>query len=363
MTTRELAAAAALVVALPLVLVQAGAGADDQIVVRPFEDDAFDWTEVLAESAVRASVHPYGARMLIVNLAPGGPHLAEVELRQGPGGRMQVGRTASWLVGRDGDESFFFDSDAGQLLQLGQVERVDVGLQDVARKYDGQVVGRTQLDTGPALVITFTQRDTGMLRERLFVDDGSGLVVRRETYDAQERPVRVVVLTDLDVQSVNLDIPTEPEAIEFGHSEPLSDRGIETLAVTGWDVPRQLPGDFRLAAGFALPASDGGAIHLVYTDGLYVLSLYEQHGHMAQEATADAVAYRSDGMHVYRWPGSEPERMVWSGEGMTFTAVTDAPMDTALQAIAALPSDPPDRFRDRLGRGFTRIGGWLWPFD
>lgn len=363
MTPRALAAAAALVFALPLVLAQARAQAEGDIEVRPFADGTFSWTEVLQDSAVRSAARAYSARMLVVNLAPGGPHLTEVELRQGPGGRLQVGRAESWLVGRGGSQSFFLDADAGQLLQLGRVERVDVGLQDVANKYDVDVTGRADLDSGPALAVTFTEREGGSLRERLFVDDATGIVVRRETYQADGRPVRVVALAELDVEGVRLDMPAPPEAVELGHREPLSERGIDTLGVTGWDVPRHLPGGFDLAAGFALPASDGGAIHLVYSDGLYVLSLYELHGHMAPEAVDDAVAYRSGDMHVYRWPGSEPERMVWTGAGRTFTAVTDAPMDTALQAIAALPSDPPDRFRDRLGRGFARIGRWLWPFD
>lgn len=364
MTPRALAAAAALVFALPLVLVQGGpAEADADIVVRPFDEGAFSWTEVLQDSVARSAARSYSARMVIVNLQPGGPHLTEVEVRHGPGGRMQVGRAESWLVGRGGNESFFFDSDAGELLQLGRVEQIAVSLEDVARKYDVSVAGRADLDSGPALVVTFTEIDGGTLRERLFVDDATGLVVRRETYVADRRPVRVVALTDLDVEGVRLDMPAPPEAVEFGHREALSAEGMETLGVTGWEVPDSLPGGFDLAAGFALPASDSGAIHLVYSDGLYVLSLYELHGHMAPEAAEGAVAYRSGEMHVYRWPGSEPERMVWSGAGRTFTAVTDAPMDTALQAIAALPSDPPDRFRDRLGRGFTRIGRWLWPFD
>jgi hypothetical protein len=362
-TPRVLAFAATLVFTLPLAVAHAQTDADRAIAVRPFEDGTFTWREVLDDAVARSSARAFRARMVILNLAPGGPHLTEADFRQGPGGRMQVGRAESWLVGRDRAASFFLDGDAGQLLQLGRIERVDVGVADIARKYDGEVVGRADLDTGPALVLVFTERDAGILRERLFVNDATGIVVRRETYGGDGRPVRVVALTGLDIEGVRMDMPEPTEMVEFGHREALSDQGIETLGVTGWDVPRELPGDFHLAAGYALPASDGGAIHLVYSDGLYVLSLYELHGHMAPETAEDAVPYRSGDMHVYRWPGSEPERMVWTGAGRTFTVVTDAPMDAAMQAIAALPSDPPDRFRDRLGRGFARIGRWLWPFD
>lgn len=67
-------------------------------------------------------------------------------------------------------------------------------------------------------------------------------------------------------------------------------------------------------------------------------------------------------MVIHRWPGAEPERMVWSGAGHTFTAVSDAPSDVVLHAVSALPHESPPSIGQRLMRGFGRIGDTLWPF-
>ncbi len=67
--------------------------------------------------------------------------------------------------------------------------------------------------------------------------------------------------------------------------------------------------------------------------------------------------------HVYRWPGSEPERMVWTGDGKTFTAISDAPYDQVLAAVGGFPNDPPGGLVDRMTRGVTRVARWVWPFD
>ncbi|MBW3659741.1 MAG: hypothetical protein KY457_13965, partial [Actinobacteria bacterium] len=67
--------------------------------------------------------------------------------------------------------------------------------------------------------------------------------------------------------------------------------------------------------------------------------------------------------HVWRWPGSEPERMVWTGEGRTFTVVSDAPFDQVMAAVQGFPNDVPGGVWTRMERGIGRVAGWLWPFD
>ena len=111
------------------------------------------------------------------------------------------------------------------------------------------------------------------------------------------------------------------------------------MAGHGWDVPTTVGPGFELRAGFTV--DDGAAVQLVYSDGLYTLSVYEQPGHVDVHALDGAVRSDRDGIPVYRWPGAEPERMVWNGDGHTFTAVTDAPADVLMDAVGDLPTTPP----------------------
>lgn len=362
MNRHFVAVSAVVTLALPLLFAGWQAGAEQDVAIEPPSSGAPTWSEVLQRSARQSDRMSYRAGMIIVNLSAGGPHLTEVQLARAPGGNLQLGRAESWLVGRDANQSFFVDEAAGHLLDLGQVEQLKVGLGDVSRKYDVELVGEAELDSGRSYVLVFRTAGDERAHERLFVHRDTGLVVRRETY-SNGAPVRVVTLTDLQIDPAPAITPPMEEASEFGPRENLSADGIETLSAAGWDVPQELPGGFSLAGSYAVTASESGAVHLVYSDGLYLLSVYEQPGHMAADAIDGATPFGHRGMYVYRWPGSEPERMVWSGAGRTFTAVTDAPPETALTALAALPADPPDRFRDRLGRGFVRIGRWIWPFD
>ena len=148
-----------------------------------------------------------------------------------------------------------------------------------------------------------------------------------------------------------------------GAFRTLSAEGLRILDETGWAVPEELPGGFQLRAGYATPEAGGASLHLVYTDGLYTVSVYEQVGRLDRSSVDGATEVRTADLHVWRWPGSEPERVVWSGEDLTFTAISDAPVDAVLEAVAGLPADRPTGVRRRLARGVRRVGGWLWPFD
>jgi hypothetical protein len=314
------------------------------------------WQEVLDRAVAASDETGFEARMVVVALDDDGPHLTEVAISRGAAGGLQVGRAESWLIGRHGEAAFFHDR-AGRLLRLRDIDRVRFDLAAVTRNYDITLDGRTTLDTGPAFAVRF-ERD-GVLCERLYVDDATGLVVRRETFMGGAIR-RVVALSDLVTTGENLAMPDGPSD-DWHERQLVADADRAALAATGWRIPDTLPGGFQLESSFRLAAAD--ALQLVYSDGLYTLTVFEQEGDVDRSALTGAVGYTVDGIPVYRWPGAEPERVVWSGDGQTFTAVTDAPMDTLMQAIAGLPHDQAPGLLTRIGRGLHRVGMWLWPFD
>lgn len=315
------------------------------------------WREVL-DRAVGATATGYEASMVVISLGDDGPGVTEVELRKDPDGDLSVAASEAWLIARDETSATFHDEDAGRLVKLSQVQSLPFTLPQVGRSYDIEVVGRARLLTGPAVAVAFHRGR--VLRERLFVDDETGLVVRRETYDTAGVPVRVTALTDLRMSDVDMETVQAPGDPALGTRERLSPAQVRELAGHGWEVPTTVGDGFDLRAGFGV--ADGAAVQLVYSDGLYTLSVFEQPGRVDADALDGAVRVEHDGIPVYRWPGAEPERMVWNGDGHTFTAVTDAPADVLMGAVADLPHDRAPGMPTRIRRGFARLGHWLWPF-
>jgi hypothetical protein len=182
----------------------------------------------------------------------------------------------------------------------------------------------------------------------------------------------------LGAHAVVTDVPGEQAHVEVDDTvrarSQLTGDGLELETVALSPVERQslvargvpaeaaLPGGFELVDAAEVDAVSVPTVHLVHSDGLYTLSVYVQMGRLATSATAGALALDlPDGGVVWRWPGSEPRRVVWSGDGMTFTALTDAPTSTLLMAVGGLPNDPAPSTLARVARGVSRAVDHLLP--
>ncbi|MEX1176965.1 MAG: sigma-E factor regulatory protein RseB domain-containing protein [Nitriliruptor sp.] len=303
----------------------------------------------------------YRGSLTVASFGQGGPQVTSVEVARSADGRLRAERRGAWELGRDADGSYLRTSRTGALLRLGGVSVRPFERDRFLRNYRIESGGTSQLDTGPANVLLATRRDGDVRSETLHVDRETGLIVRRETRDVDGRPVRVVAYTELEVDPAT-GLLTPPDA--DGEVERLSLTPVErrSLADRGVPAARELPGGFELLDASEVETAEVPTVHLVYGDGLYTLSLYVQRGRLATHATAEATRLDvPNGGAVWRWPGSEPRRVVWTGDGRTFTALTDAPTGALLTAVAALPSDPaPSTFR-RLARGLSRVGDRILP--
>lgn len=321
------------------------------------------WRAVLERAVEASRGASYEGRLVIVGFGRRGPELAEVEIAQGVAGGLRVGRAERWMVGRQEGDSFYWQPQAGTLLRLGSVDRPEFSIDALTSKYVVTSAEMAALRTGPAAVLSIREREHEHERERLYVDEATGLVVRRDTFRAGGRPSRVVAFTELQVSDLSITAPEGVDATSRGAYQPLGTDGLAVLGDVGWSVPEELPAGFRLRQGSALPDAEGSSLHLVYSDGLYTISVYQQFGRVDPDALRDASSVVDGGTHVYRWPGSEPERMVWSGDGKTFTAVSDAPFDQVLAAVQGFPNEVPGGVVARMQRGVSRVARWLWPFD
>lgn len=213
--------------------------------------------------------------------------------------------------------------------------------------------------TGRSASVVEARRGDGQVAGRFWVDRRTGMLLRREVFDADGRRVRSSAFVDLDVRPGAPAAPLMAMTVRSGGERP-SAAAVARLRDDGWLVPQALPSGFRLFE----TRRGGDVLHLAYTDGLSTLSLFAQDGALGSRPMAGFRAERVDGRPVWVRRAA-PERVVWSGGGRVWTLVSDAPEDAVLAAVGALPRDPApdDGLRSRLGRGLSRLGGMLNPFS
>ena len=301
-------------------------------------------------------------RLTVAALGDGGPQVTTVEVARRADGRMRAIRQGAWELGREDDGSYLRSERTGRLLELGGVQAGTFDRTRFLERYRVADRGYAEIDTGSARVVEVIDRSRGVVREILHLDEETGLVVRRETRDADGEPSRVVAYTSL---VVDRDVRARPTEHEDDEAEQVALDPVErrSLAERGLPASAELPGGFVLLDASEVRGTDLPTVHLVYGDGLYTLSVYVQEGRLARRATRQAVELRTPHHDevVWRWPGSEPRRIVWSGDRRTFTAVTDAPTGVLLAAVDGLPNDPATSTLGRLARGFSRVADHLLP--
>ncbi|MDP8961889.1 MAG: hypothetical protein M3N32_09775 [Actinomycetota bacterium] len=361
--------AARLAVAVPLVLLILVLGVVAQAGRASRADnpggEVEQWRDLLERAAAAGRQRAYQGKVVVVRFDEQGPVLGEVAVTQGSDGTLRTGSAQTWMLGEVDGEAFFADPDTGTLLWLGQVERSGFPLDRVAYNYEADLDGRRRVETGLADMITFRELGSNLPRERLYIDVESGLVVRRETFDARGVPVRLAAFTALElVPAVVPPLGSDWHRVLRHVQSDVSGRGVEILRDVGWVVPDQLPRRFALVDASAIGQGEGSSLHLLYSDGLYMLSVYQQRGRLDEKALEAhrAKATTLGGLRVYRWPSSEPAAYGWNGEEMAFTAISDAPPDVLAAALSGLPRDERPSLIRRLRRGLNRFAEWVWPF-
>lgn len=297
----------------------------------------------LLEQAAQAGRRlTYSGTQFVATWRAGSTHSALLELTHEPG-------RGSVVTGADDEAAAAGTAvlDPRMLVQLGAAYSLSVS-------GTGRCAGRS------ASVIE-ARRSGGELAGRFWVDRDSGMLLRREVYDAQGRRVRSSAFVDVEVDarpSVG-GVPVVAVGARTGSERP-SDAAVQRLRALGWHVPESLREDFRL---FETRLS-GDVLHLAYTDGLSTLSLFVQDGRLGSRGMSGFSVQSVGGRPV--WVRQEaPERVVWSGGERVWTLVSDAPHEAVLSVVGGLPRDPaPDTgMRSRLSRGLSRLAGMVNPFD
>ena len=270
---------------------------------------------------------PFSARVEVSWADKSGFHTAEVGVRA-VGGRISVQG-----VGDDGRATVVEDNgDAGGLLAPA-VERE----YDLVRREGPVVAGRpTEL--------VLLRRD-GELRERLAIDEATGLVLLREVFDAEGRQLRVVRVLQLDTAP----LPAPSSSVTRRADGPSLLR-VSSLS-SRYRAPESLAGGYRRVGAYR----HSRAVHLLYTDGLHGLSLFSQPGNLSSGALpAGGEPVRvgtATGVH-YTWPGGEV--ITWEAGSMVHTLVGDGAPADLLAAARSVPRPGRASVLDRV-RATSRL--------
>jgi sigma-E factor negative regulatory protein RseB len=205
-------------------------------------------------------------------------------------------------------------------------------------------------------------RGDGTLAARFWLDDATKLPLEREVFDTSAHVISEDVFINVRFENqAPASAPVGGPAVPQGPwAAPLPAPQLLALRVHGWLVPPDLPDGLSLFTGVQTQTSTGTVLDLGYSDGLSVISLFEQRGNLA----AKLVGWQKVTVAGHVIYAAEPDQrsLTWSSHGMVYTVMADAPTQTVDDVVGVLPHDRPPGFWKRISRGFARLASWVNPF-
>jgi hypothetical protein len=277
----------------------------------------------------------------------------------------------TWWDPDDGDRAHTAVAAQPSLLGTGAV-----GL--LVRHYSVRTDGSEDVAGRPTTVVAAYRPGTPAtdVVARFWLDEESGVVLRREVYAPSGRATRQSVFLDIDLWEAGesggdgdsggaASMPS-PAATDDGRPWPtaMDAAAVARMSSYGWDCPRHLPGPLQLVDA-RRGGKDSAIVHLSYADGIASISVFQQRGRLDPASVAGYRRTEVAGEQVWV-RDSVPRRIVWSSEGRVYTLLADAPQRTVDRAVVLL-HERADQGEggpmDRLGRGLDRVASWFNPFE
>ncbi|MBB4929876.1 sigma-E factor negative regulatory protein RseB [Lipingzhangella halophila] len=223
----------------------------------------------------------------------------------------------------------------------------------VTRSGSGTAADRT------AKVVEARRRD-GAVAGRFWIDERTSLPLRREIYGAAGEVTHSIRFVDLAVGTGAEPLP--PVSGESGlWGSALTPRERTRLTEQGWTLPEQLSWNLPLVDARSSHGPDGPVVHLAYSDGLSVVSVFVQRGRLSPKSVGTTSGMRpviENGGTIYVDDSGESRRM-WESGGFVYTVLTDAPPTITGTVVEALPGPDGSGFWARVWRGFERLGSHI----
>lgn len=336
----------------------------------PPDTDDDEWRTVLRRAAEASQRWRYTGETVWIVWTDGEPHVQLSEVHRSRT-ELTVSTTERYTVRLREDGGDMADHEQGWIVPLPAADLEDSQghVAAIEAKYHVAVAGRDRLLDRPCARLEVRRRSDGSLRERLWVDEATGLLLRRETYEGAQQRLRLISYLALDLRPGPATRAQRRAARTSDRDElqrrsqavrPVDEEAVSALRGAGWTVPDMLPGGYRAVGAYAVDSAEGQPLHLVYADGLYTVSLFQQRGSpdWGSLPPGGTPADELDG-HAFEWPGAVPQRLVWEASGSTFSLIGDAPPEEFAAIAGSLPVPPRPSMADRLRRGLSRVWEWM----
>lgn len=317
---------------------------------------------LLAQAAQAAILTSYQGEEVVTRWDSGGGSVLVSDVWHVSGGQT-VTRTLD--TGASFSSQPYLSSDTDGQAPEGVLGVTAPLLQLLEKHYVVAYAGTGSADDRTAQVVEAWRSD-GSIAARFWLDDATKLPLERQVFDSAAHVISQDVFIDVsfadpapgaasaDGDAISAD-PAGP------WTDPLSHAQLLALHSRGWLVPAQLPGGLQLFTGAETKAGRGGTVlGLGYSDGLSVVSVFEQRGHLA----ARLDGWRKTTVNGHQIFVAEPDQrsLTWSSRGMVYTVMADAPAGTVDAVVGVLPHDAPAGFWKRMSRGMARLASWVNPF-
>jgi hypothetical protein len=184
-------------------------------------------------------------------------------------------------------------------------------------------------------------RKEGVLRELLFFEERTGLLVRRDQYGRNGDLERRVEFQTLAIADSAAAPPAAPRGARSLSLRPTS---ASTLP-SSFEAPGRLAQGYR-RLGLYLR---GGVLQALYSDGVYELSLFEQRGRLDRgqlPAHARSMPVGGSRGWNFAWPGGQV--LIWHAGSSVYTLVGDAPPEDLVAVGRSVPSHAPASLAHKL---------------
>ncbi|MGI8459244.1 MAG: zf-HC2 domain-containing protein [Propionibacteriaceae bacterium] len=192
---------------------------------------------------------------------------------------------------------------------------------------------------------------SGQLAARWWVDTSTGLLLRQEVYaDGELQLAAGFTELKLDAGSTGEHGPAQLAVSQTTASMLLSSAA--PLVTLGWSCQDTLNG-LSLVRLRSDSATSPTMLHMVYSDGLRTVSVFERKGELTGAPSGSSW---SPELKAYVSPGF-PATASWQSGGAVFTVMTDASPDLVTAAVHSLPHEPLPRATTmaRIVAGWSRI--------
>src|SRR5262249_24461055 len=146
--------------------------------------------------------------------------------------------------------------------------------------------GSGSADNRTAQVVEAWRAD-GSIAARFWLDDATKLPLEREVFDPTAHgigPDGVIAVSFPTPGAAPLQAAAKSASARVSAgprrpgTDPFSPRQLLALRDGGWQVPAELPGGLSLFTGAKTQADTGAVLDLGYSDGLSMVSVFEQRG-------------------------------------------------------------------------------------